>query len=91
MKSGLKIVAINALVLFVILNAIIWTLCIGNTARKALKDNGLLAFLEPRAKARFPIMLTSNGPRSILKSTGSRKKDIRALLVGSASRIRGRR
>jgi hypothetical protein len=54
MKSGLKIVAINALVLFVILNAIIWTLCIGNTAQKTLKDNGLIGLSRASRESKLP-------------------------------------
>jgi len=54
MKSGLKIVAINALVLFVLINAIIWTLCIGNSVRKALKDNGLIGLSKASRESKLP-------------------------------------
>ena len=54
MKSGLKIVAINALVLFVLINAIIWTLCIGNSVRKTLKDNSLIGLSKASRESKLP-------------------------------------
>lgn len=54
MKSGLKTVAINLLVLFVMINAIIWTLSIGNSVRKTLIDNGLIGLSRASRESKFP-------------------------------------
>jgi hypothetical protein len=54
MKSGLKTVAINALVLFVLFNAIIWILCIANSARATLKDYGLIGVARASRESELP-------------------------------------
>ncbi len=54
MRSTLKIVAINALILFVLINAILWILAFGNSARKVLKEHGLVGRSNIAREAKLP-------------------------------------
>jgi hypothetical protein len=54
MRSSLKMIAINVFVLFVIINATVWVICIGNTAKQILRDNISTQSIIPTGRAALP-------------------------------------
>ena len=54
MKSSIKIFAINVFVLFVVISAINWTICIGYSAQKAIKDSGISSLFTTPRKSKLP-------------------------------------